>query len=206
MTAPPRGGPITHTGHGAGAAAANDAVQMSLGDQGEAALTVLPATTDTNGQKLSATRVTLKVANPGRDIAPIPVPMSMRDGVWVANCRFPFPGTSGHLAPINLMPTVGAGVSDISHVQSGVLTPPPSRHSEPADAKFRIDDLPATPALLRHGLLMCRCQPAAPAASFHPSRLDELDSGHPVRVVRILEVRHHFDDAREALHHPAGAG
>jgi hypothetical protein len=120
MTAPPRGGPITHTGHGAGAAAANDAVQMSLGDQGEAALTVLPATTDTNGQKLSATRVTLKVANPGRDIAPIPVPMSMRDGVWVANCRFPFPGTSGHLAPINLMPTVGAGVSDISHVQSGV--------------------------------------------------------------------------------------
>jgi hypothetical protein len=160
MTAPPRGGPITHTGHGAGAAAANDAVQMSLGDQGEAALTVLPATTDTNGQKLSATRVTLKVANPGRDIAPIPVPMSMRDGVWVANCRFPFPGTSGHLAPINLMPTVGAGVSDISHVQSGVLTPPPSRHSEPADAK---------PALLRHGLLMCRCQPAARLRLFiHP--------------------------------------
>jgi hypothetical protein len=32
MTAPPRGGPITHTDHGAGAAAANDAVQMSLGD------------------------------------------------------------------------------------------------------------------------------------------------------------------------------
>ena len=49
--------------------------------------------TDTNGQRLPATRVTLKVANPGRDIAPIPVPMSMRDGVWVASYRFPFPGT-----------------------------------------------------------------------------------------------------------------
>jgi copper transport protein len=100
---PPRTGPITHTSHRAGAAAANEAVQMSLGDQGEAALTVLPATTtgshlrlaltDTNGQPLPATRVTLKVANPARDIAPIPVPMSLRDGVWVANYRFPFPGT-----------------------------------------------------------------------------------------------------------------
>ena len=76
---------------------------MSLGDRGDAALTVLPATTagsdlrllltDTNGQKIPATRVTLKVANPGRDIAPIPVPMGVRDGVWVANYRFSFPGT-----------------------------------------------------------------------------------------------------------------
>jgi copper transport protein len=104
-TAPPpqATGPTSHTDHGAGLAAAGDAVQMSLGDQGEAALAVLPATTtgshlhlvltDPKGQKLPATRVTLKVANPGRDIAPIPVPMSMRDGVWVANYRFPFPGT-----------------------------------------------------------------------------------------------------------------
>ena len=35
----------------------------------------------------------MKVANPDRDIAPIPVPMSMRDGAWVADYRFPFPGT-----------------------------------------------------------------------------------------------------------------
>jgi nitrogen fixation protein FixH len=76
---------------------------MSLGGQGSAALSVLPATstgsplrlllTDANGQQLRATRVTLKVANPARNIAAIPVPMRMRDGVWVAKYRFPFPGT-----------------------------------------------------------------------------------------------------------------
>jgi copper transport protein len=103
MTAPPpqAHAPTTHAGHDAGPV--NDAVQMSLGDQGNAALAVSPATTtgshlhlvlaDTNGQRLSATRVTLKVANPDRDIAPIPVRMSERDGVWVASYRFPFPGT-----------------------------------------------------------------------------------------------------------------
>ena len=102
---PPRqaAGPTNHAGHDGGPAAANDTVKMSLGDQGEAALAVLPATTtgshlhlvltDTSGQKLPATGVTLKVANPGRDITPIPVPMTMRDGVWVASYRFPFPGT-----------------------------------------------------------------------------------------------------------------
>jgi copper transport protein len=105
MTAPPpqAAEPTGHTGHGAGPGAANEAAQMSLGDQGGATLIVSPATTtgshlhlvltDTKGQRLPATRVTLKVANPGRDIAPIPVPMGMRDGVWVANYRFPFPGT-----------------------------------------------------------------------------------------------------------------
>jgi copper transport protein len=105
MTAPPpqASGPSSHSGHGAGPGAANEAAQMSLGDQGGATLMVSPATTtgshlhlvltDTKGQRLAATRVTLKVANPGRGIAPIPVPMSMRDGVWVANYRFPFPGT-----------------------------------------------------------------------------------------------------------------
>ena len=76
---------------------------MSLGDHGKAALAVLPATTtgsqlqlrltNANGEPLPATRVTLKVANPGRDIAPIPVPISRRDGVWVASYRFPFAGT-----------------------------------------------------------------------------------------------------------------
>jgi len=104
-TAPPpqAAEPTSHTGHVAGEEAANDAAQMSLGDEGNAALAVLPATTtgsqlhllltDTNGQPLPATRVTLKVANPGRDIAPIPVPLSMSNGVWVASYRFPFPGT-----------------------------------------------------------------------------------------------------------------
>jgi copper transport protein len=107
MTAPPpppqEAEPTSHTAHDVGPEAANEAVQMSLGDHGEAALAVLPATTtgsqlqllitDANGEPLPATRVTLKVANPGRDIAPIPVPMSMRDGVWVASYRFPFAGT-----------------------------------------------------------------------------------------------------------------
>jgi copper transport protein len=105
MTAPPpqTAGASGHAGHVAGAGVASEAAQMSLGDQGGATLMVSPATTagshlhlvltDTKGQRLPATRVSLKVANPGRDIAPIPVPMSMRDGVWVANYRFPFPGT-----------------------------------------------------------------------------------------------------------------
>ena len=104
VTAPPPqpSAASDHTDHSAGPGAANDTVQMSLGDQGEATLTVLPATTtgshlhvvltDTNGQPLPATRVALKVANPARDIAPIPVPMSMRDGVWVASYVFPLPG------------------------------------------------------------------------------------------------------------------
>jgi copper transport protein len=103
MTAPPpqAHAPTTHAGHDTGAV--NAGVQMSLGDQGAAALAVSPATTtgshlhlvltDTKGQPLSATKVTLKIANPDRDIAPIPVPMSKRDGVWVASYRFPFPGT-----------------------------------------------------------------------------------------------------------------
>jgi Copper resistance protein D len=75
MTAPPpqTAQPTDHTGHGAGPAAASETVQMSLGDQGNAALTVMPATTagshlhllltDTNGRPLPATGVTLKVAN-----------------------------------------------------------------------------------------------------------------------------------------------
>jgi copper transport protein len=105
VTAPPPqpSAASDHTDHSAGPWAANETVQMSLGDQGEATLTVLPTTTtgshlhvvltDTNGQPLPATRVALRVANPARDIAPIPVPMSMRDGVWVASYVFPLPGT-----------------------------------------------------------------------------------------------------------------
>jgi hypothetical protein len=101
---PPHGGDsTTHAGHSAGPAAANDTVQLSLGDQGNAALAVMPATTsgshlhlvltDTKGRSLPATGVTLKVADPGRDIAPIPVPMSIDNGRWVGSDRFPFPGT-----------------------------------------------------------------------------------------------------------------
>jgi copper transport protein len=103
-TAPPpqiakQNGP---TGPVAGPTAANDAVKLSLGDQGNASLTIEPATTtgshlhlvfaDGHKRPLPATRVTLKVANPGRDIAPIAIPMSILDGAWIGNYRFPFPG------------------------------------------------------------------------------------------------------------------
>jgi copper transport protein len=103
MTAPPpqRADPSTQAGLAPGAT--NEEVEISLGDQGKAVLAVLPATTtgshlhlvitDTNGRPLPATGVSLKVANPGRDIAPIPVPMNRDNGVWVANYRFPFTGT-----------------------------------------------------------------------------------------------------------------
>jgi len=125
MTAPPpqAHAPTTHAGHDAGAV--NDAVQMSLGDQGAAALAVSPATTtgshlhlvltDTKGQPLSATKVTLKIANPDRDIAPIPVPMSKRDGVWVASYRFPFPGTWKAIFTVD-------GVAQSAVVTSGEIT------------------------------------------------------------------------------------
>ena len=63
---------------------------------------VLPATTtgshlhlilsDTDGRPLRASKVTLKVANPSRDIAPISVPMTSDSGVWIGSYRFPFPG------------------------------------------------------------------------------------------------------------------
>lgn len=106
MTAPPTQTtqPAPSTGQGTGPVAALDAVaQMSLPDHGKAALAILPATTggshlhlvlsDNNGKPLKAKRVSLKIGNLGRDIPPIAVPMSMRDGVWVGSFRFPFPGT-----------------------------------------------------------------------------------------------------------------
>jgi copper transport protein len=105
MTAPPPKAAATydHAAHDAALAGGNAAVQIPLSDRGTAALTVLPATTagshlhlrltDKKGKPLSASRVSLKVANPSRDIAAIPVPMSMRDGVWIADYRFPIPGT-----------------------------------------------------------------------------------------------------------------
>jgi len=105
MTAPPpkAAASNSHASHDAALESGNAAVQMSLGDRGKAALTVLPATTagshlhltitDAKGRPQSASRVSLKVANPSRDIPPMPVEMSRRDGVWVADYRFPVPGT-----------------------------------------------------------------------------------------------------------------
>ncbi|HEU4908990.1 MAG TPA: copper resistance protein CopC [Propionibacteriaceae bacterium] len=105
MTAPPTQASLqpASTGPDAGAASVNAVAQMSLHDSGTAALAIMPATTagshlhlvlsDNNGKPLKANRVTLKVAAPGRGVAPIPVPMSMRDGVWVGSFRFPFSGT-----------------------------------------------------------------------------------------------------------------
>jgi copper transport protein len=125
MTAPPpqAHAPTTHADHDAGPV--NDSVQMSLGDQGNAALAVSPATTsgshlhlvltDTKGRPLSATRVALKVANAERDIAPIPVPMSKRDGVWLASYRFPFPGTWKAIFTVD-------GVGPSAVVTSGEIT------------------------------------------------------------------------------------
>jgi copper transport protein len=122
---PPTAGPTSHADHGAGPAAADETVQMSLGDHGMATLAVLPATTagshlhlvltDTNGQKLQATRATLKVANPDRDIAPIPIPMIMRDGVWVADYRFPFRGAWKTILTVE-------GVGQSAVVTSGEIT------------------------------------------------------------------------------------
>jgi copper transport protein len=80
----------------------NDVVEMSLGDRGKAALAVLPATTagselhviltDERGQPLPARRVALKVSNPDRGVGGIPVPLTRRNGVWVADYRFPLTG------------------------------------------------------------------------------------------------------------------
>jgi copper transport protein len=85
------------------APAANEVVEMSLGDRGKAVLAVLPATTagselnmvltDDRGQQLRANRVDLKVSNPGRGLGRIPVPLTRRNGVWTADYRFPLTGT-----------------------------------------------------------------------------------------------------------------
>jgi copper transport protein len=103
-TSPPQtAGQSGHTVHEAAPAAASATVKMSLGKERSAKVAVVPATTtgshlhivlsDTNGQPLRATRVTVKVANPDRDIAPISLPVTMRSGSWFANYRFPFAGT-----------------------------------------------------------------------------------------------------------------
>jgi nitrogen fixation protein FixH len=115
---------ITHADHLAAAEAADQKVEMSLGGQGRAALAIVPATTrshlhlalsDTHGRPIAATRVTLKVANPDRNIAPISVPMSPQDGVWIANYRFPFPGKWKVILTVD-----GAGPSAV--VTSGNIT------------------------------------------------------------------------------------
>jgi copper transport protein len=106
MTSPPPHGaptgPLGASGAGAPAPAANGVVEMPLGERGKAVLAVLPATTtgselhmvltDERGQRLRAGRVDLKVSNAERGLEKIPVPLTKRNGVWVADYRFPIPG------------------------------------------------------------------------------------------------------------------
>jgi copper transport protein len=107
MTTPPPQGPAATTlvaasgatGSGGGA---NGVVEMPLGDRGRAVLAVLPATTagsqlhvvltDVTGQRLRAARVDLAVSSSDRGLGRIPVPLTRRNGVWVADYRFPLPG------------------------------------------------------------------------------------------------------------------
>ncbi|MCW2837006.1 MAG: hypothetical protein JWQ15_1120 [Marmoricola sp.] len=107
MTTPP---PSEAAAAGRPAAAArgesparNQQVQMPLGDGRTAVLAVLPATTDgsllnlvvtdSSGRPVRLTRVDLKVSNPGRGVAAIPVPMVERSRLWGARYRFPLSGT-----------------------------------------------------------------------------------------------------------------
>jgi copper transport protein len=81
---------------------ANGLALMSLGHRGTAGMGIIPATTtgsrlhllltDPSGDPLRATDVELKVSNPARNVGGIPVPMTQRNGVWVARFRFPFTG------------------------------------------------------------------------------------------------------------------
>ena len=116
MTAPPTqlvaptndataAGPTSATRPATGPAtgpATSTMVNMSLGERGRATLTVSrPGTsgsqlrvslTDAQGRSLESGGVDLKVSNPDRDLAPIPVPMKPRNGAWTADYRFPLPG------------------------------------------------------------------------------------------------------------------
>jgi copper transport protein len=106
MTSPPPHGaptgPLAASAAGAPVPAANDVVEMPLGERGRAVLAVLPATTagselhmiltDERGQRLRASRVDLKVSNAERGLEKIPVPLTKRNGVWIADYRFPIPG------------------------------------------------------------------------------------------------------------------
>jgi copper transport protein len=101
---PPQSAAATAGGTTANAdpAYANGLALMSLGHQGTAGMGIIPATTrgsrlhllltDRSGEPLRATEVELKVSNPGRNVGGIPVPMTQRNGVWVARCQFPFTG------------------------------------------------------------------------------------------------------------------
>ena len=106
MTSPPPQGPapaqLLASGTTGTAPGANEVVEMSLGDRGKAVLAVLPATTagselhmvltNDRGQRLRASRVDLKVSNPGRGLGGIPVPLTRRHDVWIADYRFPLTG------------------------------------------------------------------------------------------------------------------
>lgn len=107
MTTPPPSEAAAASGPAAGARggspARNQQVQMPLGDGRTAVLAVRPATTDgsllnlvvtdSSGRPVRLTRVALKVSNPGRGLAAIPVPMVERSRLWGARYRFPLSGT-----------------------------------------------------------------------------------------------------------------
>jgi copper transport protein len=105
MTSPPPQVAAATAGRTAATAdptSANGLALMSLGHQGTAGMGILPATTsgsrlhllltDASGARLRATEVELEVSNPARNVGGIPVPMTQRNGVWVARFRFPVTG------------------------------------------------------------------------------------------------------------------
>jgi copper transport protein len=88
---------------GTDAATTDSTVRMSLGSGRTAQLQVRPATTagsrlelllfEPDGLPLEATRVDLKVSNEENDLGPFRVPVTGRADSWVAEYRFPLPGT-----------------------------------------------------------------------------------------------------------------
>lgn len=105
MTSPPPlgAGPAAAAAR-APAAPVTAVADLSLGDLGRAELTVRPATTagsrlrllltDERGEPLRrVSRVELKVSNPDRRVAAIPVPLVGSGGFRRADYRFPLPGT-----------------------------------------------------------------------------------------------------------------
>ena len=69
---------------------------------------------DTDGTPVRASRVSLAVANPGRDIARIAVPLTRHQRSWTADYRFPLTGTwSAILTVDGIGPTAIVSAGDI---------------------------------------------------------------------------------------------
>lgn len=109
------------------AEAKNGLAVMPLGGKGSAGLGIIPATTrgsrlhllltNTSGQPMKATAVELKVSNPERGVAGIPVAMTQRRGVWIGRFTFPFAGTWKSVLTVHdksATATVTAGTFTIS--------------------------------------------------------------------------------------------